>query len=163
MRQHAVARVVASLLGATVVVAGLRLIGVIQPIFISSATISAVQRAAIGAYAARHEEINDAHVGCPVDVLAARKTKPGVVAYTVVHCWTGDSRCRGGDDFTIGVVAHLTGGVVRSAGFDDAIDYQGEIDEAKIFPTALRQRAIDLMDSDGPSGYDVRAKVIAGC
>jgi hypothetical protein len=64
---------------------------------------------------------------------------------------------------TDGVVAHLVRRKVTSVQFDDAIDYQGTLDEAKIYPPALRYRAFDLMDSGGPDGYDAKAKSIAGC
>jgi hypothetical protein len=50
-----------------------------------------------------------------------------------------------------------------ASSYDDADDYESGIEEAKIYPRALRSKALNLMNYDGPPGYDKLAMTIEGC
>jgi hypothetical protein len=133
--------------------------------YVSNAHVTASQKAEIAAYYVAHDPFGDGHThaGCPVDVLGAHRAGLMTTAYTVVHCWTGDAHCGLLSDGTTGVVARLVDGRVRSEVYDDAVDYGGARSEASIYPNALRRDAFNLMDSDGPRGYDKTAMVMSGC
>lgn len=133
--------------------------------FASTARVTDVQKAAIASYFVHHDLTGTsfARVGCPVDVLGARRSGAEVTVYTVVHCWTGAQNCSGSYDGADGVVADLSGDRVESARFDDADDRRGINGEAVIYPPALRSLVEELMNDGGPDGYDAKAVAIAGC
>lgn len=154
-----------AVIGAVVLLLGvLNVLGVIGW-YRSNTTISSTEKAQIANYYLAHERFYDHHAraGCPVDVLGADRHENLTTAYTVVHCWTSGPRCQPLSDETSGVVAHLIDGNVRSEQFDDADDYAGSKSELSIYPRLLRGKAFDLIDSDGPSGYDKKAMLMAGC
>lgn len=140
-----------------------------NPRFHSTGHVSERQKAAISAAFIHHEfsppfPRSQPRIGCPVDVLGSTRVGRELVVYTVIHCWSSDRACKdSGYDGTDGMVARLRGDVVVSAAYDDAIDYEGGMEEAKIYPKSLRTKAFNLMDDDGPSGYDKLAQQMAGC
>jgi hypothetical protein len=104
-----------------------------------------------------------ARVGCPVAVLGADRIAPRLRVYTVVHCTSVTVQCSGGTDYTEGLVADLIGTEVVSVKRDDAINYDGMIAQASIYPPALRSAAIDDMNHDGPPWLTSLAAKAAGC
>jgi hypothetical protein len=145
-------------------------LAVFDPPFHSTGHVTDRMKAAIMATFIHHEfsppyvSRAPARLGCPVDVLGSTQARDEVIVYAVVHCWSSGPACKESDyDGTSGIVARLRGDVVVSASYDDAIDYEGGMEEAKIYPKALRTKAFNLMDDDGPAGYDRLAHKIAGC
>jgi hypothetical protein len=129
------------------------------------APVTSAQRAAITRYYVTRLWLADgyARVGCPVAVLGAARIGRRLRVYAVIHCTSATSRCTGGTDYTEGLVTDLIGTKIVGVKRDDAIDYNGMIAEASIYPPALRSTALNYINYGGPAWLRKLAAEAAGC